>query len=325
MPVASDSSPQGVPTPEDRARVLAVDIGATKMAVGVVDETGGVLRRWQAPTGADRPDAEEIFATLARLVVVALESDSGREVRAVGVGAAGPMSGVNEFVSPLNVPAWRGFPLRRRLAELTGLEVVVDGDAKALAVGEGWVGAAQGRSNYLAMVVSTGVGGGIVLDGRLVDGRLGNAGHIGHVIVVDDGAPCACGGRGCLEAEASGGALERRLGRPARDADGATVRRTGRLVGRAVASVVNLLDLDLALVAGSVALGFGGPFFAAAQEELDRHCRMSYARGARIRPGGLGPDGPLVGAAALAFRRARAVVDARVADESVEGGSGTEP
>lgn len=325
MPVSDGPFPARVLLGEDRVRVLAVDIGATKMAVGVVDETGGVLGRWQAPTGAARPDAEEVFATLAQLVSTALESDLGRGVRAVGVGAAGPMSGVNEFVSPLNVPAWRDFPLRRRLAELTRLEVVVDGDAKALAVGEGWVGAAKGVSNYLAMVVSTGVGGGIVLDGRLLDGRLGNAGHIGHVIVVEDGAACACGGRGCLEAEASGGALERRLGRPARDADDATVRRTGQLVGRAVASVVNLLDLDLALVAGSVALGFGPPFFAAAQEELDCHCRMSYATGARIRPGGLGPDGPLVGAAALAFHRARAVRDAGVADGGVGGPSPAEP
>ena len=78
--------------------------------------------------------------------------------------------------------------------------------------------------------------------------------------------------------------------------------RTGRLVGRAVASIANLLDLKLAVVAGSVALGFGAPFFAAAQAELDERCRLAFSRGTRIRPGGLGPDGPIIGAAAVAFR-----------------------
>jgi glucokinase len=152
------------------------------------------------------------------------------------------------------------------------------------------------------MVVSTGVGGGIVLDGRLLDGDDGNAGHIGHVIVEPDGAPCGCGAQGCLEAEASGTAIARRTGRPPAEADAATKERTGRLVGQAVASVVNLLDLPLALVAGSVALGFGAPFFTAAQAELDARCRLDHSLGAAIRPAGLGADGPLIGAAAVGWR-----------------------
>src|SRR5207248_7729092 len=130
------------------------------------------------------------------------------------VGCGGPMAPGGEAVSPLNIPAWRDFPLRRRLAELTGLPVFVDNDAKALALGEGWVGAAAGERDFIAMVVSTGVGGGIVLDGRLLDGRDGNAGHIGHVNVEPDGHVCGCGARGCLEAEASGTAIRRITGRP---------------------------------------------------------------------------------------------------------------
>ncbi len=86
-------------------------------------------------------------------------------------------------VSPLNIPAWRGFPLRRRLEERYGLATFVELDTKALALAEGWRGVAQGKRNYMAMVVSTGIGGGLVLDGRLVEGRTGNAGHVGHVIV----------------------------------------------------------------------------------------------------------------------------------------------
>ena len=211
------------------------------------------------------------------------------------------MSPGGEEVSPLNITGWRGFPLRRRVAELTGLPTYVDNDAKALALGEGWVGAAQGRDDFIGMVVSTGVGGGVVLDGRLLSGRLGNAGHVGHVIVVPDGRECPCGGRGCLEAEASGTAIAAITGRPAAEAPPELVERTGRLVGLAIASVANLLDLPLAVVSGSVALGFGDPFFAAAQAEMDLRCRLDFARGTRVVPGGLGDGGPLVGAARVGW------------------------
>src|SRR5271166_5651151 len=151
------------------------------------------------------------------------------------------------------------------------------------------------------MVVSTGVGGGIVLDGRLLDGASGNAGHIGHVIVEPDGWECACGARGCLEAEASGTAIAAVTGAPAADAPGEVIERTGRLVGRAVATVANLLDRRLALVGGSVALGYGARFFLAAQRELDDRARIEHARGCRIELAGLGEEGPLVGAAAIGW------------------------
>jgi glucokinase len=190
------------------------------------------------------------------------------------------------------------------LQRLLGLPVAVENDAKALALGEGWVGAARGVTDYVAMVVSTGVGGGLVVDGRLLDGAGGNAGHIGHVVVEPDGRRCACGGRGCLEAEASGRSIEAFTGRPAAEADEAVRRRTGTLVGRAVATVANLLDLELALVAGSVALGFGEPFFDAAQREIELRARLDFSRTTRIIPAGLGSAGPLVGAAAVARRAA---------------------
>ena len=129
------------------------------------------------------------------------------------------------------------------------------------------------------MVVSTGIGGGIVLDGRLLEGRLGNAGHIGHVIVEPDGRACRCGGRGCLEAEASGTAIAAITGHAPRLAGPDVIERVGTLVGRAIASVVNLLDLPLAVVSGSVAFGFGEPFFRAAQAEMDRRCRLDSPGG----------------------------------------------
>jgi glucokinase len=208
-----------------------------------------------------------------------------------------------ELVSPLNIPGWRDFPLRSRLAELTGLATWVDNDAKALALGEGWIGEAARHSNYLAMVVSTGVGGGIVLDGRLLEGESGNAGHIGHVIVEPEGRECACGARGCLEAEASGTAIAARTGTDPAAAGPDVIDRTGRLVGRAVATVANLLDLQLATVAGSVALGYGTPFFEAAQKELSARARLSFSSSCRIAPSRLGARAPLIGAAAVALKR----------------------
>jgi len=212
------------------------------------------------------------------------------------------MSPGGQDVSPLNIAGWRRFPLRRRLKELTGLPTFVDNDAKALTLAEGWCGAAMAARDFIGMVVSTGVGGGIVLDGRLLEGRLGNAGHIGHMVVEPDGRRCACGGRGCLEAEASGTAIAAVTGRPAADAPLEVVERSGTLVGRAVASAAALLDLDLAVVAGSVALGYGEPFFEAARREVERRARLDFVVGATVVPAALGHDGPLVGAGAVGWR-----------------------
>jgi glucokinase len=279
---------------------LAVDIGGTKMAAGIVAADGTLMERGVRPTPATTSpdDAEILWDTLAGLVESILATvGPGDRCVVCGTGCGGPMSPGGNEVSPLNIAGWRSFPLRSRLASLTGLPTFVDNDAKALALGEGWVGAAADCDNYIAMVVSTGVGGGIVLDGRLLDGRLGNAGHIGHVVVVPDGRACPCGSRGCLEAEASGTALAALTGQPARLASPDWVARTGMLVGRAVSTTAVLLDLSLAVVSGSVALGFGEPFFTAAQAEMDQLCRISFARGARVVPGGLGDGGPLVGAA----------------------------
>lgn len=277
---------------------LAIDVGGTKLAAALVTADGEVVATARAPTPKG-DDPEAVFGALSA-VVDGVGGDG--EPVVCGVGCGGPMTAGGEQVSPLNIPSWRDFPLRSRLHDATGLPVHIDNDAKALALGEGWRGAAENHDNFIAMVVSTGVGGGIVLDGRLLDGAEGNAGHIGHLNVEPDGRECSCGAHGCLEAEASGPAIAALTGRPAEEAGPDVVRRTGTLVGRAVASVANLLDLRLAVVGGGVALGFGDPFFAAAQEELDRRARLAFSRGARIEPLGLGADGPVVGAAAVGWR-----------------------
>jgi glucokinase len=282
--------------------VVALDIGGTKLAAGLVSVDGEVLCRDEQPTGG--ADADALFVRVAGLLDGALSAavDGGHRAVACGVGCGGPMTSGGEEVSPLNIHQWRGFPLRRRVAERTGLPTAVDNDAKALALAEGWRGAARGARSYLGMVVSTGVGGGLVVDGRLLEGDSGNAGHIGHVVVEPEGRECVCGGRGCLEALISGPSIKAITGHPPESASLETIEHAGLLLGRALTSVMALLDVRLATVAGSVALGFGEPFFAAAQAELDRRARIEYLHHPTVVPGGLGADGPLVGAAAVGLR-----------------------
>ncbi len=283
---------------------LSIDIGGSKIAVGLVTRQGELIDRTQFVVNA-QDSSEELFDDLSRAVDAQLlraVEHHGVRPSVVGVGSAGPITSNVETISPLNIPQWRGFELRQRLEGLTGLPVFGDGDAKALALAEGWLGAARGVDNFMAMVVSTGVGGGIVLNGQLLDGETGNAGHIGHVIVEPNGRRCTCGGRGCLEAEASGPAIEAITGRSPTQPTYEIMVRTGRLVGRGVASVCNLLDLKLVCVGGSVALGFGATFFNAAQRTLDELCTIEFSRKARIVPTRLSDEGPLIGASAVGWR-----------------------
>ena len=283
---------------------LSIDIGGTKCAVGLVTREGELIDRTSVPVNP-RDTAEDLFSDIAEAVQQQLaraREHHGESPLTVGVACAGPSAHNLESVSPLNIPQWREFPLRNRLVEITGLPVFGDGDAKALALAEGWVGGARGVDNFMAMVVSTGVGGGIVLNGQLLEGASGNAGHVGHVIVEPNGRRCVCGGRGCLEAEASGPAIEAITGRSPTQPTYEIMVRTGRLVGRGVASVCNLLDLQLVIVGGSVALGFGATFFNSAQRTLDELCGIEFSRGARIIPSRLADQGGLIGAAAVGWR-----------------------
>lgn len=290
------------------AIALVLDIGGTKLAAGIVTGAGELVVSRFAPT-ASAPDGEELFAQLCDLAEGVMEEWLPQaSPLVIGVGCGGPMRDGNRLVSPLNIPVWRDFPLRERLSERFSLPVAVENDAKALALGEGWVGAAQGVANYIAMVVSTGIGGGIVLEGRLLHGADSNAGHIGHVFVEPNGRADAAGARGNLEGQASGLAIEATTGLPPADAPEEVRRKVGEYVGRAVASVANLLDLQLAVVSGSVALGYGDAFFSSAQETIDKLCKLDFSKGTRIVPGGLGEDGPLIGAAAVGFQHLKTSV-----------------
>jgi len=275
---------------------LAIDIGASKVDVALVSVDGAVLRRGRMEVA---PNSAHLFEAICELVhTTAADVEYG----VVGVGCAGPMTTNGELVSPLNIHVWRDFPLRERLHLGLGHDVFVEGDARALALAEGAFGAAKGQGSYLSMVVSTGVGGAFVMDGRLLDGDSGNAGHVGHLNVVPGGRLCSCGSYGCLEAEASGWAIEDMTGRPARFADAPTRRRCAELVGRAVGTLSAVLDFAHCYIAGSVALGFGDEFFQIANKAAHSVAMMRYCEQLVIRKSGLGTDGPILGAAIVGWR-----------------------
>jgi glucokinase len=248
-------------------------------------------------------------------VLAVIDRLPAERLTGVGVGCGGPMSWPSGEVSPLNIPAWRGFPLRERLAErYPDVPVRLHNDAVAVAVGEHWRGAGRGRDDMLGMVVSTGVGGGLILGGRLVDGSSGNAGHIGHVIVDPEGPACACGGRGCLEAVARGpglaawareqgwpGETGRQLAQDAARGHPLAVRamnRAGWALGVAIASATHLCDLEVVAIGGG--LSQAGPLlFRPLEDTLRAHARMDFARRVRVVPAALGQMAGIVGAAAF--------------------------
>ena len=293
---------------------LALDIGGTKIAAGLVDRDGAIVHEGKLPT----PDgaAEGVWAVVETLVTEALAEARGR-VRGVGIASAGPIDLPNGTVSPINIVEWQRFPIVGRVSALTGAPVRLGGDGLCMALGERWRGAGRGAQFLLGTVVSTGVGGGLVLDGAPYDGRTGNAGHVGHVVVEPDGRPCSCGGRGCVETIASGPNMARWArengwdAAPEADAkelaDAAAAgnsvalqafRRGATAVAAMIASVGAVCDLDLVVIGGGVAKS-GGLLFDPLREALASYARLDFIRDLRVVPAELGGDAGLVGAAAL--------------------------
>jgi glucokinase len=293
---------------------LALDIGGTKIAAGLVDAVGTLVHQAKLPTPDG--DAEAVWAVVDTLVTEALAEAGGR-VRGVGISSAGPIDLLTGTVSPINIIEWQRFPIVERVSTLTGAPVRLGGDGLCMALGERWRGAARGAQFLLGMVVSTGVGGGLVLDGAPYDGRTGNAGHVGHVVVDPDGGACSCGGRGCVETIAAGP----RMAQWAREngweappeadakelADAATAgnsvalhafRRGATAVAAMIASVGAVCDLDLVVIGGGVAKS-GALLFDPLREALASYARLDFIRDLRVLPAELGGDAGLVGAAAL--------------------------
>jgi glucokinase len=309
-------------------RALGIDVGGTKLAAAVVSADGDVLGRHQVPT-PHAADAETVFAAVCAAADGALRAAGdagapvhdaalGRLLAGIGVATAGPVDTLAGTVSPVNIGAWRDFPLRARLVDRYGVDVRMLGDGIAMVIAEHWLGAARGATSVLGMVVSTGVGGGLIEGGRVVFGASGNAGHIGHISVDPSGPRCACGGVGCLEAIASGTSIARwyaeqrgakadvRLtavdladaARAGDDLAAAAFGRSASAIGMAIAGAVTVLDLQRVVIGGGVARAFdllAAPLDAAYR----RHAGLGYAQQPRVVLAELDGDVGVLGAAAV--------------------------
>ncbi|QGV81919.1 ROK family protein [Streptomyces ficellus] len=300
--------------------VAALDIGGTKIAGALVDGRGRMLLRVQRPTPA-REGAETVMGAVEEVLAELAASPLWPDAGAVGIGSAGPVDASAGRVSPVNVPGWRGYPLVERVRRATGgLPVQLVGDGVAMTAAEHWRGAARGYDNALCMVVSTGVGGGLVLDGRLHTGPTGNAGHIGHISVDLDGDPCPCGSRGCVERIASGPNIARRAldngWRPGPDGDAtaaavaasaragdpiatASFERAARALAAGIAATATLVEIDIAVIGGGVA-GAGDVLFAPLRRALRDYATLSFVQRLKVAPALTGGDAGLLGAAAAA-------------------------
>jgi len=307
---------------------IGVDVGGTKVAAGVVDEHGQVVEKLKRDTPAASPDS-----TIDVIAAVVNELQAKYDVAAVGVGAAGFVDQTRSTVLFAPNLAWRDEPVKKLVEERIGRPVVVENDANAAAWAESRLGAARDQQHVVLITVGTGIGAGLVLDGRLYRGRFGAAGEPGHYRVVPEGRLCGCGNRGCWEQYASGSALvaeardfARRtpeaatrmlqLGRggpegidgpavtrAAREGDVAAVRcfeLIGEWLGAGLADLAAILDPGCFVIGGGVSEAgelLLGPARAAYEHGLTGR---AYRQLAEVRLAELGPDAGLIGAAELA-------------------------
>ncbi len=311
-----------------RQLAIGIDLGGTQVRAGLIDEDGNILKRAAVATDANAGPAI-VTDQLHQLAASICDNISRDHLLGVGVSAAGPLDAENGVV--LSTPTLAGFvdvPLARMLKERMDLPVRLENDGFAAALGEWRSGAGRGYQNMVYITVSTGIGGGVILDGRLVRGRRGLAGHVGHMTIVRDGELCACGNRGCWEAYASGPAFARRgrfraeseaqvpttLGIGGAPIDGRAIfeaaQRSDRLASSLVldeadllgVGIVNLLHLfspDLVVIGGGMSNGFDLllPGIAARISSG----AMPAFRNIPIVRAALGDNSGLVGAAFLVF------------------------
>jgi glucokinase len=317
-----------------RAWAAGLDMGGTNIRCAAVTAGGDVILMERGLSHASRAAAavaENIAAELTHLLDTARRSGLGSP-RAIGVAVPGPLNVYSGIVMQApHVAAWRGYPLRRKLEALIGRQVTLENDANAWALGEYWRGAARGRRNVVLLTLGTGVGGGLIVGGKLVHGRSGMAGELGHVTVNPDGPRCDCGANGCLEsyASASGlrGLVEQRLGlspgaplpAPIVDSEGnfsvrglsAEARRGDRLaleafataghyLGIAIAGFLNIFNPELVVIGGGAAGAL--PYMRKAMmAQVRKRAFTAIASQAKIVRAALGPRGGVVGAAYAAL------------------------
>ena len=286
--------------PRPATAFLAIDLGASRLAAAIVDPEGDVVVRDRVAT-----PARSVWPALSQLVGRVLAANPGEIVPgACGVTCPGPIDRGLGSMKPVGMPMWHDFPIRRELADVTGLPVEVDTPGRALALAELWCGEVAAREprdqHFATIVLGDEVDGAFVTGGRIVQGLTGNLGQFGHIVVEPEGAECACGALGCLTMYAGSRGISASTSRQLRRTPPAIVERTGIMVARACATLAAMLDVSEIVLGGVVPSTFGEPFFEALGREFEQRSGLRHLEHLQIRGVGSSRIGPLVAAAAVA-------------------------
>ncbi|MGH9785589.1 MAG: ROK family protein [Terriglobia bacterium] len=311
---------------------VGVDLGGTNLRIAAVDDAGTILERVSLLTRAKQPRESVIREMCQAIQSLTAKLGGAGRLAGIGVGVPGIIYTETGMLrqSP-NLPGWEKFPVRQEIESLLGTRVWLDNDANVAALGELWLGAGRGTSSLCMLTLGTGVGGGLVFDGKIWHGFLGFAGELGHIVVAENGVRCPCGGQGCLETESSANAIVRKaravlaagrsLGLAKATESGtaltselvfqiaqggdaecrAIFESVGRYLGIALASLVNALNLPLYVIGGGAA-GAWDLFAPAMFEELRRRSYVFCEGSTRIEKSVLQGDAGLYGAARLVFQ-----------------------
>jgi len=294
---------------------IGVDLGGTNMRAALVDSEGKI--RAQARTKTPVEEGPEATAQAMSLLVKEVGADL--PILGVGIGSPGPLSRSEKMIYQTpNLPGFDRFPLGRRLEELSGHNVFIDNDAKCATYGEALFGRAKGRKNFILMTFGTGIGGGILVDGKMIYGKSDGACEVGHLTLHPGGKLCKCGNRGCFEQYSSATAFKTRafeksgqemggkeifeaFARGQKWADDLMREFTVDLaIG--TATLVNIFDPELVVFGGGLFTSGGGPLCAWVREAIKDRCFKSSQKGLEIAASALAGEAGVLGAASLVFR-----------------------
>jgi glucokinase len=315
--------------------VAGVDLGGTKILAGIVDARNRVLGRAKVATPAEEGNTAILYALVEAVTRAAEEAGVVLpELAGLGVGSPGPLDaerGVIPFSANLNV---RDFALASDLSSAVGRPVLLRNDVRVGGYGEYHLGAGRGHHSMLAAFVGTGIGGCIILDGKVVEGVTGNAGEVGHLVLKRGGPTCGCGRKGCMEALASRSAIARRIAKAAKKGhhtslapklgikqdrlkskdlaaaytagDPVTVREVGRAaeyLGLGLGGLINVLGPEIVVLGGGVTEALGAPYVDLVRASARARILADPDHQIRIEPAALGDDAGLLGAALMARER----------------------
>lgn len=311
--------------------VIGIDLGGTKISGAFSDYEGNILSKYTIPTNAFEGDQSVLQRIISVIEKVVIESGKSIEdVNAIGIGSPGPLDiKEGKIIETANLP-FKNFKLVEPIEKRFNVKTYLDNDANVAAIGEFMMGAGKGTNNIVYITVSTGIGGGAIINGKIYRGNTYNALEVGHTTVLPDGPKCKCGNYGCAEVMASGTAIGRRgteavmkglktslsqyekvtsyeVFQEAKKGDKAAqdVLNTALpYLGICVANVITNFDPEMVVIGGGVSKA-GDIVFEKIQTEVDKRCFKSMANSCRIVPAGLGTDAGVIGAVALAIMESR--------------------